>query len=323
LPEFINENPKFYEISKDTLAIGPGIYLFKKDVIFPNKTKLIINPGTTIYLEENVSFVLFNKIIAKGTAQLPIRILPSTENPWGSIVIIGSKNEKSELEFINISGGSGFQKFGINTTGMLSIHNGDAIIKNSNFEKSMNDDAVNIKDGYAIIESNTFSNTSSDAIDLDNVNGSVINNTFLNIGKDIGGDALDISFSAVNISGNKITICSDKGISIGEKSYPILTENIISQCHIGISVKDLSRAEIEKAYLFKNNIGIELKQKKPIFGGGSATLKNSILWKNDLDITIDPFSQLEQLESNLIESDGIEEPDFKELLPVNFYEFFE
>jgi parallel beta-helix repeat protein len=251
-------------------------------------------------MDANASLITFQPIIAEGTAERPITIRGHTNEPWGSILVLGNNIGTSTVAYAHFSGGSGFQEHGITTTGMLAVHQGNAEIRNSIFENTHNDDAVNVKWGSVTIENNTIRNTFGDAVDLDSAAGTVQNNTFHSIGREAikngipNGDAIDISFSAVEITNNTVDTCGDKGISIGEMSDTVVINNTIKNCVVGISVKDLSEAIIESATLIGNSIGIEAKQKKPLFGGSRAMVKNSTFENNGQNVFIDAVSQLHQ-----------------------------
>ncbi|TSC73304.1 MAG: Uncharacterized protein G01um101470_153 [Parcubacteria group bacterium Gr01-1014_70] len=298
---FTQEHPQFrlMNTTTPTLSLGPGNVYISKTTILPIGANLVIEPGTTIFMGKGASLVVYGRVEAKGTTSRPITFRGLTSNPWGSLLVLPSEvGSPNIFEYITMSGGSGFRDHGIIATGMLAIHNGGAKIRESVFENSNDDDAVNVKWGSVVIENNTFRNTYGDAIDTDSAPGIIADNTFQNIGFEakkrgvINGDAIDISFSTITIANNKIENCGDKGISVGESSSASITKNIIKNCAIGISIKDLSEATIENTMLENNGIGIEVKQKKPLFGGGFANIKDVVFKDNEQDIVVDSVSQL-------------------------------
>ena len=61
----------------------------------------------------------------------------------------------------------------------IKIHNSNIVnISNSEIINSNRDDGVNIKNSFAMLFNNKFYNNKFDALDLDFVNGYVINNIF-------------------------------------------------------------------------------------------------------------------------------------------------
>ncbi|MEK7173597.1 MAG: CotH kinase family protein, partial [Patescibacteria group bacterium] len=171
---FIKEHPQFRRLNaaNNILTIGPGRMVITKTAVLPIGTDLVIQPGTTIFMGEGASLVVYGRVEAHGTATRPIIIRGLTTKPWGSLLIIDRPNrQESIFEYVTMSGGSGFRGHGIIATGMLALHQAGGAIKSSVFENTYDDDAINIKYGRAVIEHNTFKNLFSDAIDLDSVVG--------------------------------------------------------------------------------------------------------------------------------------------------------
>lgn len=300
--QFLAAHKQFYRKGKNEIGIGPGTVILRNTVILPVDGHLVIAPDTTILMGTGASLVSFQPLSAEGTGRQPITIRAYTSAAWGSFLVLGNRTSKSTIfEYVRMSGGSGFNAYGILATGMLAIHNGNAEIRESVFEHTFDDDAVNVKWGSVLIENNIFRDTYGDAIDLDSTRGTVRNNTFHTIGREaikkriINGDAIDVSFSTVTITENTVDTCGDKGISVGELSYPFIINNTIKNCAIGISVKDLSEASIENTRLINNGIGIEVKQKKQLFGGGRARVRNVIFENNEQDMFVDTVSALNRL----------------------------
>ena len=116
-----------------------------------------------------------------------------------------------------------------------------------------------------------INNGFADAIDIDFSN-IYINYIKVNSSKN---DCIDFSLGKYNSNYANLKKCCDKGISIGENSYFKINNLDINNSLIGLSVKDLSLAEVNKAFIYNSNICIESKQKKQEFGGGKIIL-NSI-----------------------------------------------
>jgi len=308
LRTFIQRHPQFYLDGTDTIAIGPGTFSLTSTVIIPQNYRLVIKPGTRISLHPDVSIVSFNNLTAIGTLTSPIRIENASQKPWGSLFVIGTRTGTSSVAYAHITGGSGFHQDGVTATGMLALHDTNAVIVNTLFENTHDDDALNVKHGQVEISDNIFRNTFGDAIDLDEGRGFVRNNTFGNFGFDAhksagpNGDGIDISFSTVDISENIIQTCGDKGISVGEQSTPHIFNNLIIKCSIGIAVKDLSNATISNNYLIGNTTGLSLSMKKPHFGGGKARITQTIFWNNEQDLSVDNKSIIHIFDKNILQS---------------------
>jgi len=149
------------------------------------------------------------------------------------------------------------------------------------------EDAINVKNGRILVQNCVVQHTASDALDIDVGTGEVRNNRFF----DIGGDAMDISYSHLTLRDNVVDQAHDKGISVGEHSEPLVLNNLILGCKIGISCKDLSVARVAHCTFVRNRCAIEAKRKKPFFGGGSGEFINCVFAENDSLHREDYFSQ--------------------------------
>lgn len=304
--EFLAKHPEFKGLEGNLISIGPGTQILQQTVILPSGFRLMIQPGTTLLMGKNVSLISYSPIEARGLVEEKIQIKALDPNQtWGSILIVDAP-QKSVISWADITGGSGvnLEGVGIKATGMLAAHFSDLEFSNSSIHHTVyndiNDDGLNVKGAIATIRHSLFYDTYSDAIDFDAVkSGSLIEgNTFMPpIGegnKDAAGDAIDISFSQVKIADNNIQGgCGDKGISVGENSHPLIVNNVIKGCPIGIASKDLSRARIFHNKLVGNKVAISAYQKKLEFGGGSAVVIDSLFEGNQVKIKTDSFSRVE------------------------------
>ena len=149
----------------------------------------------------------------------------------------------------------------------------------------------------ALLSDNEFLNNSADAVDLDYASGTVTSSLF----DGNGNDGIDISGSTVLISDNYILKSGDKCISIGEKSEePIIFNNVLDGCNIGIETKDASTPIIANTVIINNNLGLNAYRKKEIFEvGGLPKVYNTIIWDNEGHIIDDEFSDTKIYHSNI------------------------
>lgn len=293
IDEFISHNPEFYKINKNIIKLSSSAHVFKKDVIIPINLQVIIDAGATIYLDKDVSIISYSPIIAEGTSNQPIKILPlNSINSWGTFAVVNTESNKSIIKHTEFNNGSGAIINGIIFTGMAAFHNADVDVDNSIFKNAGDDDALNVKYGQAIITNSFFTDNFSDAIDIDIASAKTVikDNKFYDNGYGGGGDAIDLSWSDILITNNDINGCTDKGVSVGEKSSPIIKNNIIKNCDIGIAVKDLSVAEIIGNNISDTRVGVTAYQKKQEFGGGIANVSAIKLENTTIDYEQDEIS---------------------------------
>jgi len=274
--EFLVKNLEFRQQGENGIVLGPGVYTFYQDIIIPSGLSFTISAGTTLYLDKGVSIVSYSPVVALAEGNSPIRMLPLDSNKkWGAFAVVNTKRSQSRMYNVEFDGGSGDIINGITFTGMAAFHNADVLIEKSTIKNTGNDDGLNIKYGTVVLKDSFFEGNSSDGIDLDfpGKESVLSGNKFYNNGYAGGGDAIDLSWSNILIENNDINVCTDKGVSVGESSMPVITGNVIQNCDIGIVVKDLSVAEITNNQIKNSRLGISVYQKKDVFGGGIANVK--------------------------------------------------
>ena len=318
--EFTRKYSEFnWEINSNNLYLKKGNYVLNQNLIIPKDFNLIIKAGTKISLDKDISIISFGDTTISGSQDLPVIIEPiNHEKPFGTFGIVGGK---TNIEFLDISGGN--EKFiqGIYFSGAMSIHHSDTQINNSIISSNNADDGLNIKYANILIENTKFLNNAADQFDCDFCTGIVKNNLFTyeqskspNLD---GGDGLDFSGSKVLIINNQFQGLKDKGISIGEQTDAILFNNILSYNNISIAVKDNSHVFIIQNIFDNNNLAVNTYQKKSLFGPAYSYFwgnkyqankkdyesdKNSV--KTDLDLKPDFFNMIknENLDAfNLLE----------------------
>jgi len=289
--EFIRRYPQFRKTT-DGLVLSTGIHAFYETIIVPQGTSLIIEPGAVIKMGNRASFISYRPVIAQGEEGNPIRVQPLYDStPWGVFAVINTESRPSVFAFVAMRYGSEDLINGIPISGMLAMHNANGEIRDSVITDAQGDDGVNIKIGSVLVSNNRFEGNYSDGIDMDFVNPEtvIVNNLFM----DNKGDGVDLSWSDIAVRDNVIIRSSDKGVSVGERSNPELTNNIIVDCTIGIAVKDLSHVSIIGNTLVSNRTALSAYRKKPIFGGGTAELADNVLWNNGEEVYLDEYSKFE------------------------------
>lgn len=325
---FAARHPEFiFDPEKNVFRLPAGAYVWSESMAIPSGTRVVFDPGVSAFLGKDVSVVSYSPVSLEGIADRPIVISAAhPEEPWGGFVVVDTANETSAVRHAIISRGKGFADVnGILATGMLAFHHADAQIADSRIEYAVGEDGLNVKYAALAVRNNVFSHTASDALDCDSCSGVIEGNRFETVGTganahkgfgNTGGDAIDISFSNLIIRGNTIIGATDKGISIGERSFPVVEKNVIVKNSIGIAVKDLSFARIAADVILGNGAGVELYKKKNTFGPGAASISGSVLWGNKQDVKVLPDgSRLEEKDGNVFQSRGDPRPDFSKLLP--------
>lgn len=313
LTQFINEPV--------TLSKVNSPYFVLNDVTVGANGIVTVESGTIIYFSSGKSITVNGQIIMNGTETEPITLTsyyPSEK--WGAISFENSVGI-SELHNVNISlATNGIDP--INFFAAISSLNSTVHLKNVHFNNvklpisaqwsnMMVDgcsfenvyevgDYINCNGGNLSVVNSTFiGNTISDmdGIDLGFMNGTTdIRNNIIRDFVGSNSDGIDLGDASLNvsISDNLITNCSDKGISVGQGSTTNVVRSIISNCNLGIGVKDsLSSANVLNSTFYSNNIGVSCFEKVVNRGGGSASIKNSIFANSkNVSASVDNFSFL-------------------------------
>ena len=267
----ISDNTKKYIVLE-------GSYHLEKDVIFPKNSNIVFRPGVDISLNPNISILAQGGVSAIGTKERPIKITKKRDKPFGSFAILGSKNNKNTVNLKNfhINGGSEKIINGVYFSSQISIHMADVNIESSSFKNSYSDDGLNIKFSKLKIINSIFENNKADQIDLDYSDGEVINNKFTASQEALETDGLDVSGSTIYVASNDFFNMTDKGISIGEKSKVLITNNMIKDNNTGIAVKDGSSVCLNGNNFIENKMDILSYVKKKMYSTPSVQIKNQI-----------------------------------------------
>ncbi|MFC1762112.1 lamin tail domain-containing protein [Planctomycetota bacterium] len=273
------------------------------DITVEANAYLSIGKGVRIAMPPGASLYVKGVLNMAGTELEPIQIYPRrahADKPWGAICFDNAVGQNIISHAI-ISGATHgedplTQKAAISSYDThlildnLTLNNvnfpiflqyGTVTLSNSTIYTEVTCDYINVKYGEATILNNTFLGNQApdtDAIDLDGtLNASVLGNRIYNF-QGVNCDAIDIGeqSQALLIEGNIIYNSSDKGISIGQESDATILNNVITDCRMGIALKDTSFAEIDKNTLVSNDISIACFEKNYGKGGGHAVISNTL-----------------------------------------------
>lgn len=298
--DFVRQYPIFeleVEGEQSQIVLPAGEHQFTQTVIVPRGTTLKIAPGAQLKLDAGVSLISYSPVRAKGSLKHPIVFEPlKPEMAWGVLGIVSAPS-LSLFENVHLSYTSEATVNGIRFTGGLAGHQSEMAFHHGSINYAKGDDGLNVKEASAFVTQSVFQNNASDAIDFDLVvDGQIKKSEFLNN----GGDGIDLAGSQVVIVGNLISSSGDKGISIGERSEPLVFSNVLHQNTMALAIKDSSDAMIVSNTLIQNPTSIALYNKKPEFiHGGKAIIINTIVWNTSHVLQMDNLSSITVSSSNL------------------------
>jgi hypothetical protein len=299
-------HPWQYPSSSPVVRRLSGNVRLRETLVIQKGDTLIIDAGTTVQMDPDVSILSYGRVVARGTSDRPITFRPSLDKkPWGTFALQGEGASGSEFEHVRFGDGGGAFLGQVEYKGMVTVHWAKQVsFRNCEFSDNVrSDDALNAVHSYLTIEHCTFRRANSDAVDFDYSSGKIANNRF----EASGNDAIDLMGSAPQIINNHINGSGDKGISIGEGSHPFVFNNFIARSNRGIEVKDGSEPFLVHNTITQNTIGLLQSAKNWRYGtGGWAKLVNSVIVGNGIDIKSDKDSRLSAVASGAHAGTGLQ-----------------
>ena len=259
------------------IQVKKGVYrVNQKLILIPPNCVFSLSPGTEIELNNGSWIISSGAIIARGTADDPVRIVSNKTGANSGGILVMNTMDRSILENVVVSGLSNIAPDGHFLNGGITFYRADVDILSSLFSQNIaGDDVLNIIASDFSIRDSEFFDSWGDAFDSDFSTGTVENVRFSKIGirGPDGGDALDFSASQVRLSEISMSDVDDKGISVGENSEVIAREVSISRATNGIVVKDGSEFSGESVSIFDTNVGLASIRKKKGYSSARMEIK--------------------------------------------------
>ncbi len=265
-----------------------GQVVITDTVIVPQGVPLVIQPGTDITLAPEVNFLNYGGLTAIGRPDARIRIHGDAGGkPWDTFASVRPP-APVVLQHVDLRDGGQGHINGMLFTGGLAVHNGDLTLDDVRVTDMASEDGINIKNGRLEMTGSLLARTASDAIDIDFGRGFIRDSHFM----DISGDGIDFSGTTdFVVSGTRVDGTGDKCFSVGEASAPTIVNNLMKGCVRGLSTKDRSNPRVAYNTFIGNQIAIEAKRKKPMFGGAGGTFVNNVFAENGTLVDEDYFSK--------------------------------
>jgi len=235
----------------------------------PKGFKLIFEEGSSIYFSKGAGLIVNGELSIKGSDKYPVTLngINNEQESWSGVLVL-AKDEHVNINYLRMQGGSGI--FGkLRYRGAFTIHGATLKISNSSFSSNQSEDALNLVQVKGELNNIQIFDTPSDGLDIDY--GDLIINKIelVNIGKNTGADAIDMSKSFVEINDSVIRNVTDKGVSIGEGSICKINEINISNALVGIASKDSSKAYVNFAQMSNIQLSSAMTyRKKSHYNGG-------------------------------------------------------
>ena len=256
-----------YDFQSSKLQVDAGRHELQGDLIAPENMPLHLAPGTELVLPPG-AVILCSSIIAEGTAEQPIRLVPKDQAlGFAGLQVIGGRS-KSVMRFVEIEHATAIERGGWQSSGGVTFYRTPVDCYDCTFRGATCEDAFNLFAARCHIERCVFDGGPHDLFDGDFVDGSIINCQFLNSGE----DAIDVSGSSLTVSNCSFDQIGDKAFSIGEKSTVTAQANHVKSAAIAVASKDRSAIVLENTTVNRiEHFVFAAYIKKPEFGASSIT----------------------------------------------------
>ncbi|MCK4725722.1 MAG: hypothetical protein KAT29_07965, partial [Anaerolineales bacterium] len=110
---------------------------------------------------------------------------------------------------------------------------------------------------------------------------------------DIGGDAVDVSSSVINIVSTTFVDIGDKAISAGEESVVNASDLQIESVGIGVASKDLSSVTLDQVQIIGAvHAGLAAYIKKPVYGPATIQATKTDISETDTPTLVQTGSRI-------------------------------
>ena len=286
------------------LRLRRGTYRLPEHLVLPRGYNLHIESGTDLQLGAGVVLLVRGGLNISGSADQPVTIRPiEPGQPFGAVAVVGDGSQRTEVNYLELSGGSDAWLDGAQFAGALSIHYQDRVsVSHTTIRDNQGTDGLSIKYAAGVVSDSRFTGNRDDQVDLEYFDGIVRDSRFEGAPSgDPNGDGLDLRGSRVVVVNNELTGAADKAASVGEQSEALFVSNRLGHSTIGVAVKDLSTAYLYDNRFEENSLDVRANMKKPFFGGGRVVFAGAGPRQADLSVDIDERSTQIRIPADAIE----------------------
>ena len=286
------------------LRLRRGAYRLPEHLVLPRGYNLHIEAGTDLELGAGVVLLVRGGLDISGYEDQPVTIRPSEPGqPFGSVAVVGDGSQRTDVTYLELSGGSDAWLDGAQFSGALSIHYQDRVsVSHTTIRDNQGADGLSIKYAAGAVADSSFTGNRDDQVDLEYFDGIVRDSRFESAPSgDSNGDGLDLRGSRVVVVNNDLTGAADKAASVGEESEVLFVGNRVGHSATGVAVKDLSTAYLYDNRFEENRRDVRATMKRPFFGGGRVVFAGDGQREVDLSTDIDDRSTLTRMPADAVE----------------------
>jgi len=240
---------------------------FQKKLLEPKLYKVFKNFPGDIWTTKGIT------VEVKAEEKM-VNFSQSTPNDW--VLIKSARLKGWHIYFNGLEASRGktksekqrFNEFGI--TGCLTIYKSYLSSGRIQVNNGRCEDSINFIDSHGSLDVVEVNNAHSDAVDIDfsslKIDKVVVSNA--------GNDCLDVSMGDYLINTAELKNCTDKGISVGERSKFEASKLELLGANIGVSSKDSSFTTLRNVKFQQVEKCAEVKKKKQEFAGAYLSIFN-------------------------------------------------
>lgn len=259
-----------------TLKKADSPYLITKDLIVPKGGTLTIEPGAVLVFAEFSALRVYGKITATGASEERITFTPLDKIAGWDGIAIKSSNEDNILRFCDVENAWGREGL---SQGNVACHSSRLLLEDCNIIGAMNA-GIDINNSNITVRrcriSDIRANYSGDGIKARGKGDKYSTSIEACLIENLNGDGIDLGDSDAKIAQTIIRNCEDKGISMDQRSEPIIDKVSISGTNIGIGAKDV-KLKASNVVIFGCSEGLRLNYDLASIAP-EVKLSNSIIW---------------------------------------------
>lgn len=249
------------DLEAGQLVIRTGRWTFEHDLITPLGVAVRIEAGAHLAFAQQARLVVRGPLQIAGVAGDPVRMKP-IDTSWPGLVVLGD-DCNVDINYLVVAATARHLGDTWGITGGVTLHRTRATLRNCRFQNNRCEDALNLVDSEFELRDCQFLHAESDAIDGDFSSGRIVGCRF----ETVGGDAIDVSGSNLELASLVIRDVRDKAVSIGERSTCTARDLNIDRVGVAVAAKDGSRATLQKCTIHAARLAALMAYvKKPVFG---------------------------------------------------------
>ncbi len=245
------------------LEVRPGTWSVERTLILPSGVGLKLGPNTTLRFAVDAGIIARGPLRFSGTEREPVVLEGIANQPWAGVFVVESE-DPSHWSHVEVRNTGGFHDPQLGLTGGVTFRRNRVSLENCRFSGNRAEDALNIIRSEFSLTDVDIVETRSDALDADFTTGTIVGGRIAGI----GGDAVDLSGSTVEVSGVRFEDIHDKALSVGEASTVVVRNITVERAGTAVASKDGSRVDLsDSAIRGIVHVALMAYSKKPVYGG--------------------------------------------------------